>query len=437
MKTRLDRLPALVRGQPIWILVLGLVLGLLGLGGYRTGLYLNAQNRLHEAEQATDRYEFDEAEQHLRYCLRVHPRDAGLHLRMARVARRANHFELAKKHLRECQRLERKNPENSLEALLLRAQVGDIADVEDLLLEQVYFGSPDANLILEALAQGYNLIYHLDASMGCLNRLLERQPDNVSALLLRATLWTTAGNYSGALEDCRRAVEAQPNHHAARFRFADALLRTERPEEALRQFEYLRQQPGGDAADVRLNLARSHRQLGHTEIARQMLDELLVDNPHDSFALIERGKIALENESPAAAEKWFRQAVTDYLFDAQGNYLLALALHKQGKDEEARRYEAAQMRIESDSKALRAAFQRVLADPRDPEPRLEAARICLRNGRDDEGERWLLSAVEQVPEHAATRAALADFYQRGGKADLAALYRRPLGGKGAGGRTIP
>lgn len=424
MKTRLDRLLALVRRQPMWFLVLGLVLGLLGLGGYRAGLHFYAQHHLREADRAANRYEFDEAEQHLTCCLRVHPRDAGLHLRMARVARRANHFKLAKEHLRECQRLEGKNPENSLEALLLPAQLGDIADVEDLLLEQVYLGSPDANLILEALAQGYNLIYHLDAAMGCLNRLLQRQPDNVSALLLRAALWTTAGNFSGALEDCRRAVEAQPNHCAARFRLADTLLRTERPEEALQQFEYLRQQPGVDAASVLLGLARSHRQLGDTETARQQLDELLAANPHHGFALIERGKIELENGSPAAAEKWFRQAVADYRYDPEGNYLLARALRKQGKDEEARHYEAARTRIENDSKALRAAFQRVLAEPHDPEPRLEAARICLRNGRDDEGERWLLSAVEQAPGHEAARAALADYYQRSGKENRAALDRR-------------
>jgi predicted Zn-dependent protease len=142
--------------------------------------------------------------------------------------------------------------------------------------------------------------------------------------------------------------------------------------------------------------------------------------------LIERGKIALETESPADSEKWLRQAVADYPFDSQSNFLLAQALLKQGKEEEGHIYEAERRRIEADLKALEEAFHRVVKNPRDPEPRLDAGRICLRNGRAHEGERWLLSAVEQVPEHAATRAVLADYYERTGKPDLAEVYRRPI-----------
>ena len=90
----------------------------------------------------------------------------------------------------------------------------------------------------------------------------------------------------------------------------------------------------------------------------------------------------------------------------------------------AHEYEAARTRIERDRKALDAAFRRVLKEPGNPEPRLEAGLICQRNGRDDEGERWLLSALEQVPDHAATRAVLAKYYQRTGREDLAEVYRR-------------
>lgn len=424
MKTRLNSPSVLVR-RPVRFLVWALVLGFLGLGGYDTARYLRLHYHRAAAERAADHYDFEEATRQLTTCLQFQPRNASLHFQMARNARRANHLQLAAEHLRRCRQLEGRNPENALEALLLRAQGGDIVEAEKLLLEQVSFSSPDTDLILEALAKGYNLIYHLDGAMGCLNRLLERQPDNVTALLLRAALWTTAGNFTGALEDYRRAVEAQPNHREARYRFADALLRIDRPEEALRQFEYLNQQPRDDAADILLGLARSHRQLGHTETARQLLDELLADNPHQSFALQERGKIALEMESPAAAEKWFRQALADYPYDPQCNYLLAQSLRKQGREAEARDYLAARRRLDDDLKLLHEAFRRVLKDPTVAEPRLEAGLICLRNGRADEGERWLLSALEQAPDHAATRAALAEHYQRKGKTDLAEQYRRP------------
>jgi tetratricopeptide (TPR) repeat protein len=421
---RLNGLLGSARRHAIQAALIALILTLLGFGGYVVGVHFYVRHHLREAELAIDRYEFDEAEQQLALCLRFLPREPHLHLRMARAARLGNHFELADDHLRICQKLEGKNPENALESLLLRAQAGDIVQVERVLLEQVSLGSPDSTAILEAMAQGYNLVYHLDAARGCLNRLLKQQPENVSARLLSAALWTTAGNYEGALEDCRQAVEAQPNHRMARLRYGEALLRVGQPDEALRQFEYLRQQLGDDQPEVLMGIAHSYRELGQSETACRILDELMARNPHDSSALTERGDIALKTESPAAAEEWLRRAVADSPHDMRANFLLAQALQKQGKLEEAQRYDAARKRIEEDGKALRAAFEKVLKDPTSPEPRLEAGLICIRNGQDDEGARWLLSALEQAPNHAESRAALIELYERTGKRDLAARYRR-------------
>lgn len=412
-----------LRRHPVLSLMAALLMTLLAFGGYRAAVHVYVQKHRKEAEAAEACYALDEAERQLTLCLHAQPDNPALHLRLARVCRRANRFPQAEEHLRACRRLEGRNPETALESLLLRVQGGNLADVENLLLEQIFLDSPDTNLILEAMAQGYICIYHLDAARGCLDRLLQRQPNNITALLLRASLWTTAGNYRGAVEDCRRAVEAQPNHRAAHLRLGESLLLAEQPQEALHQFEYLRRQPGGEEAEVLRGRAHAHRQLGETETARRILDELLARNPHDGAALIERGDLSLQIESPADAEKWLRQAIADYPHDMRANFLLFQALQKQGQLEEAARYDAARKQIEEDGKALRIAFERVLKNPPDPEPRLEAGLICLRNGREDEGERWLLSAVEQAPTHAPTRAALVELYERTGKAELAARYR--------------
>jgi Tfp pilus assembly protein PilF len=416
--------PAGWRGW-VKLLVILLALGLLGLGGYRAGLHFYVEHHLRAAEEASARYEFEQAQQHLAACLWARPRSGPLHLEAARAARRAEHYDQAEEHLRQCQRLEGKNTENALEAILLRVQAGDLAESEKLLQEQVDRGVPEAPLILEALAQGYIYTYRLDGARYCLDRLLEREPDNVLALLLRASLSQTAGNHPGAEKDYRRAIAIQPEHREARRRFGEFLLNTKRGEEALAQFDYLRQRPGGDQPDVLLGLARAYRQLGQTEAARQALDELLQRDPDNGFGLIERGKIALVTESPADAELWFRRAVAQYPYDPQVNYLLGQCLSRQGRDEEARTFEAASQRIEKDLKQLEAVFRRIMKSPRDPQPRLEAAQICLRNGRADEGERWLLSALQQAPQDAATRAALAEHYERTGRTDLADAYRRP------------
>jgi Tfp pilus assembly protein PilF len=404
---------------------------LLGLGAYRAGWYGYAEYHRRAADRALARYEFDEAQEHLAACLRVRPRSAPLLLQMARAARRAGRYEQAAEHLEACQQLEGVTPENALEGTLLRTEWGEVADTEALLQGEVDRDAPATLQILEALAQGYVRTYRLGNAMHCLDRLLERDPGNVRARIGRGSLRQSAGNDAGAEADFRRAVEVQPDHVGARCRLGEFLLRHTQAEEALLQYEHVRPRPGGDRPEVLLGLARSHQQLGATDTARGVLDDLLARYPHDGDALVERGKLALESESPAAAEGWLRRAVADHPFSAQANYLLAQSLRRQGKDGEAREYEAAQERIESDRKRLAETVVRVGKAPSDPAPRREAGLICLRNGKEREGQRWLLSALAQAPQDGPTHAALADYYERAGKPDLAAKHRRQAQGAGA------
>jgi Tfp pilus assembly protein PilF len=412
-----------LRRHPIKVLLV-FVLCLIAVGAYPVGSYYYVEHHLSAADRAEARFDFEDAEEHLTACLWVRPNDASLHLQMARVERRAGRYEQSAEHREKCQDLVGPNPANALEWALWRAQWGEIADVEQPLQEQVKEGSPETSQILEALAQGYIQTFRPDGAMFCLNLLLEREPDNVLALLRRATLWQTAGNEANAEADLRRAVVAQPEHVTARCRLGESLLRRNLAAEALQQYEAVRHPPRGDRPDVLLGLARAHRQLGETDAARQALDELLAKHPQDRGALRERGKLALETESPAAGEIWLRQAVALYPYDAQANYLLAQSLQRGGKEDEAREYQAARERIESDLKRLEAVFGRVTKSPHDPAPRLEAGLICLRNGQEEEAERWLLSALQQDPRNQQAHAALADYYERTGKPDLAADHRR-------------
>jgi Tfp pilus assembly protein PilF len=421
---RIPSLLALPRRHPVKLLGSVLVLCLLGYVAYRAYWYWYAESQRHAAEQAQARYDFDEALEHLTACLRVQPRNAALHIQLARVARRAGHFEQAAEHLETCQQLEGVTPENALEWALLRTARGEVTDTEDLLQKQVDHGSTETAQILEALAQGYIRTYRLGNAMDCLNRLLAREPDHVRALIWRASLKESAGKAEEAEADLRRAVDVQPDHVGARSRFGEFLLRHKKAEEALHQFEYLRPGRGGDQPAVLLGLARSQRQLGATESARQVLDALLARYPQEGEALIERGQLALESESSAAAEGWFRRAIAESPLNPQAHYLLAQSLRGQGKDREAQQHEAIREGLENDRKRLEVVVVQVGKAPSDPAPRLEAGQICFRLGKEREGLRWLLSALQQAPHDRQTHAVLADYYERTGQPGLAANHRR-------------
>ena len=69
--------------------------------------------------------------------------------------------------------------------------------------------------------------------------------------------------------------------------------------------------------------------------------------------------------------------------------------------------------------------------PHDPEPRREIGVLYLGLGEDDQGLRWLSSALEEDPRHGPTHAALADYFERVGKKDEAASHRRLADHSGA------
>jgi predicted Zn-dependent protease len=424
MAARLRSLLTLPRRRPLLALATALALGLLGLGAHQAGWYWYAESHRRAAERALARYEWDEAQEHLAACLRARPRSAPFHFQMARAARRAGRYGRAAEHLEACERLAGVTAATALEWAMLRAAQGELADNERYLQGQADRGPPEGPLALEALAQGYIRAYRLGNARDCLDRLLQREPEHVRALLWRGALRQSAQDDAGAEADFRRAVEALPDHAGARCRLGELLLRQARAKEALRQYEHLRPRPGGDQPAVLLGLARSHRQLGATDAARQALDELLARQPDHAEALLERGRLALADEPPAESERWLRRAVTASPFSAPANWALAQSLRRQGKGDEARQYEAAHDGAVRDRKRLEEALVRVGKAPADPAPRREAGLICLRTGKEREGLRWLFSALAQAPRDGPTHAALADYYAQAGQPGLAAKHRR-------------
>jgi tetratricopeptide (TPR) repeat protein len=411
-------------GQYTVLVVLAVVLlAVIGLGGYVAGWHLWGTYHLRAARQALERRDFTPAREHLARCLRAWPGSAETHLLAAQAARRAGAYEDAEQHLDECKRLQGASEAASLERLLLCAQRGDLARAERYLLHCVKTGHPDTVLILEALAQGYLKTFHLHGAIHCLTQWLEREPGTVPALLWRGQANELLRRYSEALPDYRQAVEHEPENTEARLRLAALLTHFHLPQEAIVHYEEVRRRQPQDP-NVLLGLARCRRELGEREEARQLLDTLLAEHPHDGLALCERGKLAQEAGQTVEAEDWFRQAVARAPYERDTVYALYRCLVQNGKQEEADKYLARLRAIDADLERLKAVAREVVETPRDPSLRYEAGTILLRNGQDQEGLRWLTSVLHEDPRHQPTHQALADYYERVGKADLAAQHRR-------------
>jgi Tfp pilus assembly protein PilF len=398
-----------------------LILLLAGLGAWG-GWHYRTESVLHDAERALDRHDYDEASRLLAEYLRARP-DAGRgHLLAARAARCARRYDEAEEHLRVCQRLHHDADAVSLERVLADVQRGNLR-AEKHLWSRVEAGDAHTLAILEVLTEEYVRTYRLGQALDCLKLYLEKKPDDLLALLGRAHVYERLLYFAEATDDYRRAVALYPDDDTARLRFAENLLIVGPPSEALRQFETLRGRRG-DTPTILLGLAKGHRQLGHTDEARRLLDTLLADHRDQAAGLAERGKVALEQGQVDEAVAFLRRAVEAAPCDREAHNNLAVALRRQGDREGAAKELARADEIDADLRRLDRVTKAVIKNPNDAALRCEGGILYLRNGEEQEGVRWLTFALQIDPGCVAAHRALAGYYRKSGQAELAERHER-------------
>jgi tetratricopeptide (TPR) repeat protein len=407
-----------------WLVLIGLAL-------IAAGTNLWAWHHYRQADRLQERYHFSQAYAHYAQAVQVWRWSAALHLKTARTARRAGLYPEAEHHLAECQRLQGGAEDASLplalERLLLLAQSGDIAEVEGALWQYVEQNKPQTPLVLEALARGYARVLRLSLAMNCLRRLLEREPNNVEALVTAGKIIEQGGGeMEDALKYYRLALELDAERDDARLNLAQILLR-DRPEEACAHFEYLlARQP--DNAAVMLRLGQAQRILNETDRACQLLEAVLAKEPENAQALTELGRIALQAGKITEAEKLFRNAIASDPANRDAHYRLYQCLVQQpGKEPEAAQQIAACERVEADLARLGTiASKEMSRTPNDPQLYYEVGMFYLRYGKPDVGVRWLYRALKLNPAHQSSHQALADYFQRIGEREKAEQHRLQL-----------
>jgi tetratricopeptide (TPR) repeat protein len=389
-------------------LIVGLLVAAAGAGG----VYVAGLRHFDTSQAALDRASFAEAATAVEQCLRFWPRSYRAHLLAARIARHRHAYESADQYLADCVRLQGKTEAAALESMLVQVQQGHVTGVQDGLYRMVERNSPDAPAILEALAQGYATNFQTEKTLGALNELLNRQPDNVSALLLRGKVLEGLDKNEDALQDLSQAVAHQPGSDEARLRLAQVLAKLAKAGEAAAHYRYLHErQP--DSSEVAVGLARCLQDLAELEQAAQLLDTILASHPDDVAALLERGRVAVRQADLENAEIWLGKAVKLAPFHLDAHLVLYYCLEAEHKRIEAEKVRDVWKRLESDGGHLEALMEAVLLRPHDVPLHCEIGISLLHNGREEEGLRWLQRALQQDPGNARAQAALLEHERRG------------------------
>jgi tetratricopeptide (TPR) repeat protein len=255
--------------------------------------------------------------------------DAEARLRAARAARRGGEFDQAARHLQECARCGELTTAHWLEALLLRAERGEVAATEQALRELACARGEYYALIAEGLVRAYLRQGRLDDAEELLDRWRVVRPSDAEEVFCRglarqrrSTLiplkaapfdfpivlpglavlrptdfcWQDErarnAQLEAAAESFRLALRFDPSHREARLLLATTLLDLGRLEEAARQLKGF---GAGRADDPRVLLAqgRCRALLGDERAARGLLAAAVAREPRSAAALRELGRLEL------------------------------------------------------------------------------------------------------------------------------------------------
>jgi tetratricopeptide (TPR) repeat protein len=396
---------------------------LIGFGVFLAATNLWAWYNYSAAEKALQLGDYQRAEKCLDRCLVFWSGNGQVHFWLARTARSLGKYDKAKEHLQKCEELHWSAEGIDLEYALLKAEQGQFTEIEGTLIEWAQKDNEDAAAVLEVLAQVYAKNAQLAQALYWGERFLEHFPNNASALFRIAQIYEVSRNSTASLKYYRRAVETLPDNDKWRQALASALLTFGEPQQALSQFETLRDR-GITSKPVLLGLAKCYRETGRKEEAQALVDQLIADGSDDWDVWAERGRLTLPNRYKA--EKYFRKAVDLHPYDPITLYNLVLCLRQQDKAKraEADRLEAKYNQLLEDTKELNMLItQDMSKDPHNPQLVFKIATLLKRLGEEKAAEHWFQKTIELKPTHTGARKALADYYEKIGKKDLAARFR--------------
>lgn len=416
-----------------WVRSLALVALLLclALAGWFLAGQVRAWHHLNAGRDALDRNEVQSARRHLELCLQAWPSSAEVCFLAARAARRCGDLAEASRLLQRASELGWVRELIDLETALSRVHAGELHPSEGYLRDCLAKGHPDSLLILEILTPAYLRDFRLRETHDCATLWTELAPDDARPWTYRGIVAERRRNRKRAREAYAEAVRLDPGKSAVRLSLVRLLLDANLRAEAAPHLAKLREEHPDDP-EVAVQLARQRDLEGKAAEAIKLLDEALARAPGDPTALYLRGKIELSLGRPKQAAPFLRKAASLPGADYEVLYNLVKCLRLVGTPEEVKEWEDRSARMLKDLDRLSALMKLIAEKPDEPDFRREAGELCIRNNMEQEGVRWLVSALVQDPAHAASHLALANHYERVGQPALAARHREM-----ARGRRVP
>ena len=426
--TKLTRFPVVswkaARRRPLIAVLIVLVL----FAGVGIGVWQYAVHQWNAALAALREDHPKEARDRLAICLRVWPRSSEVHLLAARAERLSGDFPSAEAHLNRCIELDGHATDRvQREFVLMRVQTGEVdTPLAEALFDTAQADNPDAQMILETLAQAYYIRTRYKRAHGCLTRWIEIAPTNPKPYHLRGLVWERLNNPKKAREDYERALELDPHFTLVRLRLAEMFLEDKQAPEAFPHLEILmREAPDDPRVQARMGMCLFL--MGQRKEARRLMEAAVVHLPNDAALLVSLANLDLQEDRWTDAEARMRTVLKADPSDAEALFVLASALRNQGRTRDADEALAEHKKKRAVVDRLNALLKDVADSPSaKASDYAEIGELFLQIGQGKVGVYWLERALEQEPENQRAHKALATYYEKTGDAASAAEHRQWL-----------
>jgi arylsulfatase A-like enzyme/Flp pilus assembly protein TadD len=193
-----------------------------------------------------------------------------------------------------------------------------------------------------------------------LQRVLDRDPGNLAALIDLAEVQVELGELDEAAEVVARALDLDPDYSRLHLLLADVEERRGNPEHALQLVDHaLTLDPR--SLEARMRKATLLHRTGRRAEARMVLEDARADHPESPPLLVLYARLVDLPEDPGAAEARLRQAVQRDPFLASGWRALGDLLESTGRTEDALAAWRSGLERQPDDAALHAALGLALA----------------------------------------------------------------------------
>ena len=361
--------------------------------------------------------------QELRSALRIAPGCAEVHFLLARTHRRLGNVDKVQPLLRRAQQLGGDPDRAQRETWMTLAQSGMLREAEPHLAGLLTDSRDDGADICEAYVQGYFSNLRVHEALQLLDAWQRDFPDDAQSYFMRGYLLQTLTSWPEAAAAYRRGLELDSDQTMMRCHLAEVLTELHEIDEASRLFRRCADEAPHDPR-ILTSWAKCLSLQGNIDEAGRLLGQALDRNPVDFQALRRLGEIELSNGEFEKALEHLDAAARQRPYDVTTRNALGKALRALSRADEAQVHFNYVTEAEGSLARMERQLRVVVERPDDVEVRYDIGVTLLKYGSPDDGAKWLLTVVEQQPDHKAAHQALAAYYEIRGDWKKAALHRR-------------